>query len=88
MCRKVKSCPFCGGELVKSMWGTWEDVNENCILYGFEVHEKHLPLWNTRKPMEKIMDRFNVERKREKPLSVTALLWGRAINIVKEVGLW
>ena len=51
----LRECPFCGGELRKNMSGSYEDCNKDCILYGFEIHEKFIPLWNTRKPLERIV---------------------------------
>lgn len=35
--------------------------------------------------IEKILARFEAEKSREKPYSVTNILWDRAISIVKEV---
>ena len=55
---KLKPCPFCGGELRKNMSGSYEDCNKDCILYGLEIHEKFIPLWNTRKRMEKIVQKL------------------------------
>ena len=35
---------------------------------------------------DKIIEKFKSEKNREKPFSVTNLLWQRAINLVKEIG--
>ena len=35
---------------------------------------------------DKMIEKFKSEKNREKPFSVTNLLWQRAINLVKEIG--
>lgn len=55
---ELLKCPFCGGELKKNVWGSLTDNNEDCIMYGFEIHPKLIPKWNTRKPLERIVERL------------------------------
>lgn len=51
-------CPFCGMELKENMRGLYEDCNKECIMYCFELHPQDVPLWNTRKPLERIVERL------------------------------
>ena len=63
---KLKECPFCGRELRRNMSGWWEDTNRECILFGLEFSNKVIPAWNTRKPMERIVEKL--EEKAKEPM--------------------
>ena len=89
---KLLPCPFCGGQLRRNMCGSFEDDNKGCILYGFEIHEKMIPIWNTRKPIERIVERletasFWTEPDDECDESWEAVWLDKAIGIVTEEGL-
>ena len=67
---KLLSCPFCGGEAILrdcSILG-WEAncKDENCIGYTtsikYQTQEEAIEKWNTRKPMERIVERLKKER--------------------------
>lgn len=88
----LKQCPFCGGELRQNMYGAWEDTNENCILYGFELRdsEKSIEAWNRREPIDKVVEQLEEEMERSRDLCD----WGArfkafrdAIEIVREGGV-
>ena len=93
-------CPFCGGNLRRNMWGAFEDDNKECILYGFEMHEKLIPAWNTRKPIENIV--AELERCKDENLlmsrkfakiyktlyKIKAQQYEHAIFIVEALGGW
>ena len=70
MCRKVKSCPFCGVELefIKLKKGDiYHHPWNECIAraWYFDAHNKRcIKLWNTRKPMERIVERLEEEKMR------------------------
>lgn len=55
---RLKPCPFCGGELRRNTLGNWEDTNRKCIMFGIEIPNRFIPAWNTRKPMERIVERL------------------------------
>lgn len=63
---RLKPCPFCGGEGNVSLNTCYGFVpwcsNEDCILNentkGFSTKEEAIETWNTRKPMERIVERL------------------------------
>lgn len=98
---KLLPCPLCGKGFRKNRINAYEHDNEECILHGLEIsNEKLLKQWNTRKPMERIVERLKLKLKNicgsynyetpilEKPSCKVAFNNGirDAIEIVKEVG--
>ena len=74
---KLLPCPFCGGEAI-----VYTDEETNCYMIGCksncavepmtewcETEENAIAQWNTRKPMERIVEQ--VEDKREEMLNDT-----------------
>lgn len=71
---KLLPCPFCGGEavLVRDRIGQWRVGCKKCncmTTYQFDFGEgeeisknKAANVWNTRKPMERIMEQLEEER--------------------------
>lgn len=62
---KLLPCPFCGGE---AEWGTVLKTWIECKNCGFETPysqdtEETERLWNTRKPMERILEQLESELK-------------------------
>ena len=56
---KLKPCPLCGKGFRKNRINAYEHYNEECILHGFEIsNEKLLKQWNTRKPIDDIVERL------------------------------
>lgn len=64
---KLKPCPFCGGEAkINRMPHLWEYSvqcnNVDCIVHpeteGYEKGEEAIEAWNTRKPMERIVEQL------------------------------
>ena len=97
MTDKLKPCPFCGGEVG---WKSGRIVCDKCDL-NFKYHNSSFELtnkaWNTRKPMERIMEQLEYAlnngipringkecNKREKTVYEMALEY--AIEIVKTGG--
>ena len=78
-------CPLCGKGFIKNSINAYEHDNEECILHGFEIsNEKLLKQWNTRKPMDDIVERLE---------KIKDIAWDEeyqtvcdVIEIVKEVG--
>lgn len=94
MTDKLKPCPFCGGELVE-MYGYYTHSNEdveNCFVgtVAFRTYdEEMIELWNTRKPMDRIVEQLEevsfVETV-EEYAEINLLLLEDAIEIVKAGG--
>lgn len=61
---KLLSCPFCGGEakVFKRLGGAYVACKECAastrLTMQEDVVKKSVVLWNTRKPMERIVERF------------------------------
>lgn len=76
--KKLLPCPFCGGEARFST----EDGNWiNCKSCGaetdyFEQREEAIKAWNTRVPMQKIVERLEEE----------VNSWGKVYNVIKNRG--
>ena len=93
---KLLPCPFCGGEV--EMDSTQVDAISE--YYGFHCKscdmatsydypndmEEAIEHWNTRKPMERIVERLEEEKGRFNGESAEFWTYRRAIEIVKEEG--
>ena len=63
--KRLLPCPFCGGRIVRNiMRASYEHDRTECLLKGHVIPEKYFPLWNTRKPMERIVERLDSECKK------------------------
>lgn len=85
---KLRSCPFCGGE---AYFPTFTETWIRCKSCGFETpytedKEWLVNTWNTRKPIEKIVEQleehFNATDDRD-----ARLAYHHAIEIVKAGGV-
>lgn len=56
---KTLCCPFCGATLRRNSLGNGEHDKNDCVLDGFEIPIKWFPVWNTRKPMQEIMEKVS-----------------------------
>ena len=79
---ELKPCPFCGGEAKINLFlGNYCVTCKECTGAIFPVRgmtkEEAIEDWNTRKPMEQIVERL--ERQQEEYCEL-------AIEIIKEVG--
>ena len=66
MTDKLKSCPFCGGE-ADTEWhhGYWGVRCNNCYAeVTADGMNDAINLWNTRKPMDRIVEQLEEEAKR------------------------
>ena len=88
---KLAKCPFCDAKLKR--WDYMPNVffehpYNGCILSGKKVLESEhdINAWNTRKPMERIIEKL--ENLRTKPTETVydTVLIGSVIEIVKEEG--
>ena len=69
--KRLLSCPFCGGEgevhEYNSFWYKVGCNNQKCFLYitaqVFNSKEEAIEAWNTRKPMQNIVERIEAECK-------------------------
>lgn len=59
MTDRLKSCPFCDGEFRINYRGAYEHDSKGCILNGLEIkNHKEMEQWNTRKPMDRIVEKL------------------------------
>ena len=93
---RLKPCPFCGGEGNVSLNTCYGFVpwcsNEDCILNentkGFSTKEEAIETWNTRKPMERIVERLENEKGFEVfVFSVSSRNCGNSYKIGYETGI-
>lgn len=62
MTDRLKPCPFCGAKLKRDRWGEiYKHEANDCILAYYEVYDEDLDEWNTRKPMDRIVERLKEE---------------------------
>lgn len=95
---QLKKCPFCGGENI----GVWERKTYSFFPPLYAVHcydchyglqelstkEKAIAAWNTRKPMERIVERLENEKGFEVfAFSVSSRNCGNSYKIGYETGL-
>ena len=55
---KLLPCPFCDKKL-KKFKGGYEHKSSQCVLSSFILTDVEIPKWNTRKPMERIVERLD-----------------------------
>jgi hypothetical protein len=61
---ELKKCPFCGGEATtyKNKAGFFgvmcKDTPFCCTMTGYNTREKAIEAWNTRKPVERVIERL------------------------------
>ena len=88
---KLAKCPFCDVELKR--WDYmpqvfFEHPYNGCILSGKKVLESEhdIKAWNTRKSMERIIERLEDLRAKPTETVYDTILVGSVIEIVKEEG--
>lgn len=77
MTKKLKPCPFCGGEatiwsgpIEDDYFNTYYDVyctECNCMTPKFHTEESAIQFWNRREPIDKILEQLEVEVERARP---------------------
>ena len=69
---ELKRCPFCGGEVwfkiaeLDAFRNVYSFLCKDCdmeIIYPYSNEEEAINAWNTRKPIEKVLQRLEEERK-------------------------
>lgn len=89
---KLKRCPFCGGEAELDIddLGIWFVRCKKCFCRTSRSMSKFFPTvaWNTRKPMQEIVERLEERRKNlnEEGKCLSAEMVRQDVEIVKEVG--
>lgn len=96
MQNKLLPCPFCGGEAIKSAfsWGAITDeYTIQCTMCGSRTKvlklEEAIKTWNTRKPMERIVEQLEEQIDNNRGWEDEDYYWGEtkgyehAIEIVK-----
>lgn len=57
---QAKKCPFCGDRLItRERKDIFYHTKNGCLLQGSILMQDQLELWNTRKPMERIVERVH-----------------------------
>lgn len=100
---KLKRCPFCGGEAILESDKTGKEqklyyvsCKDDCITqYGYSPTKEYaIEKWNTRKPMQEIVERLEEDKNKRYVSGITnnpyefgcCHAMDYAIEIVKEVG--
>ena len=88
---ELKRCPFCGGEFeVVGKGHYFAHKTNGCILQHlcFETDdEEAIEAWNTRKPIEKVLERLEERKKNSLKSCETmsnSVVFSEAIEIIKE----
>lgn len=95
---ELKKCPFCGGEAKIISKNSVEDkyavmcTDVRCIAFDIEPSylekNKAIKAWNTRKPMERIVERLENEKGTEVfAISVSGRNCGNSYRIGYETGI-
>lgn len=91
---RLLPCPFCGGEakVAHEYTEEWKLEYVMCFRCGCSTpsavsEDTVIQIWNTRKPMERIMEKLEEERKRALIFSHTEVAMEKAIKIVKGGGV-
>lgn len=61
---ELKRCPFCGIGMETTNGQHYFHPDNDCILHGFGIdigNRRSVKSWNTRKPMERIVERLKEE---------------------------
>jgi Lar family restriction alleviation protein len=88
---KLLPCPFCGGEAILHHNGLTEKDHVTCLdcccrTKDSITKEEAIKQWNTRKPMERIIERLKEKEKQRWLVLAERNGYERAIKIVKEEG--
>ena len=72
---EIKSCPFCGGEAkVSDVFGRAGVVCKNCLseMRGYlgMTNEDVVKIWNTRKPIDKVVEELEKRKEYQKIMAV------------------
>ena len=87
---KLKPCPFCGGEAVVIGVSTIWCENEDCGCEFTNINkEKLIKGWNTRKPVDAMVERLNNKLKQKNKLFLLedrdAMKYFYEMNLLKEI---
>ena len=75
MTDRLRECPFCGGEVYVSREDCYGNIDDNYLVHcdecglqfgfinQFESEEEAIKAWNTRKPMDRIVEQLEEEVK-------------------------
>ncbi len=84
MQNKLLPCPFCGSKLHKHNRYFHHEIN-GCLFDNYEFFEEDFKKWNTRKPMERIVERLEEDYSQDIG-SLKMISVDKAIEIVKAGG--
>ena len=63
---ELKRCPFCGEKMETANHQQYFHPDNDCILHGFGIdisNRRSVKAWNTRKPMQNIVERLEEKYK-------------------------
>ena len=80
----IKKCPLCGGEATICSFFFVQCSKCGLSTLTYLTESEAIKVWNTRTPIDRIIEQFEEQKSREKPYTVANLLWNIAIQIVKK----
>ena len=83
---KLLPCPFCDKKL-KKFKGGYEHKSSQCVLSSFILTDVEISKWNTRKPMERIVEQLEQLRNYYEKYHGVVMGFKIALNVVRKGGV-